>query len=107
MSDSLPDNELQRIVNDPYTAFDRVHMQLAAELLAARARLAELDAQLDRVREVHQPIEALNIRYPRGRLTEVCTGCGTDDGNWQIYPCPTIRALNGPRPAPELREVQQ
>lgn len=62
------------------------------------ARVAELEAQIARVREVHQPIEALNIRHrPNGRLTTVCSGCGTDDGNWQVYPCPTIRALKDPR----------
>lgn len=43
------------------------------------------------VREIHQPIEALNVRY--GQVQRVCTGCGTDDGNWQVYPCPTIRAV--------------
>lgn len=64
----------------------------------ARTRIAELEAQLARVREVHQPIEALNVRHdPRGRLTQVCAGCGTDDGNWQVYPCPTIRALEESR----------
>lgn len=61
------------------------------------ARIAELEAQIDRVREVHEPIEALNMRSPGGRVTSVCTGCGTDNGNWQIYPCPTIRALDARR----------
>lgn len=72
-----------------------------------RARITELEAASDRVRQVHEPIEALNVRYPGGRRTEVCTGCGTDDGNWQTYPCPTIRALNDPRPVPKLSEVTE
>ena len=60
--------------------------------------IAELKAQLNRVREVHQPVEALNFRHnPRGQLAQVCSGCGTDDGNWQLYPCPTIRALKETR----------
>jgi hypothetical protein len=80
--------------------------RIANQLMDARMRIAELEAQFDRVRKVHQPIEALNVRYPGGRRTQVCSGCGTDAGNWQMYPCPTIRALNGPRPAPESREVQ-
>ncbi|MFC8531870.1 hypothetical protein [Nocardia sp. NPDC057227] len=67
---------------------------MANELLVLRPRVAELETQLARVRETHQPVDALNIRHhPNGRLTRVCSGCGTDDGNWQIYPCPTIRAL--------------
>ncbi|MFC4128893.1 hypothetical protein [Nocardia rhizosphaerae] len=77
--------------------------EVAREL---RARVVELEAATDRVREVHQPVEALNVRYPGGRPTQVCSGCGTDDGNWQTYPCPTIRALGGPRPALKLSEVQ-
>lgn len=59
----------------------------------ARARVAELEAQIDRVRKVHEPIEAMNYGHRRPQLTNVCSGCGTDAGNWQMYPCPTIRAL--------------
>lgn len=74
---------------------------LEAQLDDAHARVAELEAQRDRVREVHQPIEALNMRHhPRGQLTRVCSGCGTDDGNWQTWPCPTIRALDRPGDGP-------
>lgn len=66
-----------------------------------RTRVAELEAQADRVRQVHQPIEAVNMRHnPRGQLAYVCSGCGTDDGNWQVYPCPTIRALDLPGDIP-------
>lgn len=51
----------------------------------------EMQAALERVRAIHQPLEALNVRH--GRRQKVCTGCGTDDGNWQLWPCPTVRAL--------------
>lgn len=60
-------------------------------------QVAALEARIDRVRQVHQPIDAVNMRHPGGRLTRVCSGCGTDDGNWQHYPCPTIRALEESR----------
>ena len=60
-----------------------------AEHFAEEARKAS--AALDRVRAIHEPIEALNVRY--GHKQKVCTGCGTDDGNWQVWPCPTIRAI--------------
>lgn len=66
----------------------------ADRLGAAFARVDELEDALARVREIHAPIEALNIRHhPNSRTTYVCSGCGTDDGNWQTWPCPTMRAL--------------
>ena len=48
-------------------------------------------AAIARVRAVHVPIEALNVRANVEQ--KVCTGCGTDDGNWQTWPCPTERAI--------------
>lgn len=66
-------------------------MSAAERIAELELELAELGARLARVREIHEPIEALNVRDNRpGR---VCAGCGTDDGNWQVYPCPTMRAL--------------
>lgn len=62
-------------------------------LLDAAEKVAELEAQIDRVRKVHQPVEAVNYGHRRPQLANVCSGCGTDAGNWQVYPCPTIRAL--------------
>lgn len=56
---------------------------------AHRARTAE--CALEAVREVHQPLDALHTNT--NRVRKVCTGCGTDDGNWQVWPCPTIRAI--------------
>lgn len=54
-----------------------------------RAALAALEG----VVEVHAPMDALMNPGPRERLVRVCTGCGTDDGNFQIWPCPTARAI--------------
>ena len=67
---------------------------LAEEL--DRARLAEslhLEhvAALNRIRQIHQGIDA--IHEPTGKRRQVCTGCGTDNGGWQTWPCPTIRAI--------------
>lgn len=56
--------------------------------------IAERDealARIQAVRDVHQPLDALHTNT--GRVRKVCTGCGTDDGNWQVWPCPTIRAI--------------
>ncbi|WP_043737768.1 hypothetical protein [Nocardia asiatica] len=88
------DAEGRTLVIDPGYVLEALE-----KLAEARARITELEAQLDRVREVHLPIEALNMRHhPRGQLTRVCSGCGTDNGNWQMYPCPTIRALREVQP---------
>lgn len=57
-----------------------------AELMEAREALA-------RVRDVHEPVDALMFSGPHQRMVKVCTGCGTDDGNWQRWPCPTVRAM--------------
>ena len=58
------------------------------------ARSLAAEAKLSRVTAVHTPTNALMNPGRNERVVEVCTGCGTDDGNWQIYPCPTIRALD-------------
>jgi hypothetical protein len=52
---------------------------------------------VDRVDAIHQPVDAMNYHGGTPRRAQVCSGCGTDDGNWQQYPCPTIRALEGRR----------
>jgi len=51
----------------------------------------QANAAIARVRAVHVPIDALNVRANVEQ--KVCTGCGTDDGNWQTWPCPTERAI--------------
>ena len=63
-----------------------------AEFIAnARTDLPRLLAAVRAVEAVHELIDALNVRI--NRTQKVCTGCGTDDGNWQVWPCPTIRAI--------------
>ncbi len=57
--------------------------------------LTRLKRQREAALAIHQPIEAVNYGYSPQRLTRVCSGCGTDAGNWQIWPCPTVRALEG------------
>lgn len=59
----------------------------------AESILRSANAALDRVRAIHEPIDAVMYNGERSYPRKVCTGCGTDDGNWQIWPCPTIRAL--------------
>ncbi len=43
--------------------------------------------------DVHEPIDAVQYAGARQIPRRVCTGCGTDDGNWQLWPCPTVRAI--------------
>ena len=62
--------------------------------LALVAEVRELRAKVERVREVHEPIDAMLNPGRHERVVKVCTGCGTDDGNWQRWPCPTIRELD-------------
>ena len=63
-----------------------------AEFIAdSRTALPKALAALEAVLVLHEPLDALNVRY--NRIQRVCTGCGLDDGNWAIYPCPTVRAI--------------
>jgi len=48
-----------------------------------------LRAALVAIQELHECVEALMNPGRHERLVKVCTGCGTDDGNWQRWPCPT------------------
>ena len=73
--------------------FAHVAMMDPATTLALIAEVRELRAKVERVREVHEPIDALLNPGRHERVVKVCIGCGTDDGNWQRYPCPTTRAL--------------
>jgi hypothetical protein len=80
--------------------FDEIDKKAAdePETLGIQAFLELLEGMkglVGRVQSIHQPVEAVNYRGGMPRRTQVCSGCGTDDGNWQQYPCPTIRALNG------------
>ena len=78
----------------PADAVARVIIELPM-LRGLADRLEAAEAAIERVREVHAPMKALEVR--RNQIRQVCTGCGTDDGNWQPYPCPTIRAIDKER----------
>lgn len=54
---------------------------------------ANLLAAVEAVVEVHKPLHALDVGTRPAHHTNVCIGCGTDDGNWQVWPCPTIRSI--------------
>lgn len=71
-------------------------MEANAEWIAyARQALPAATKALRAVLDLHEPIHALDYGQPvRGkRLTHVCTGCGQDDGNWNYWPCPTVKAI--------------
>lgn len=72
---------------------EHIAMMDPATTLALVAEVRELRAKVERVREVHEPIDAMLNPGRHERVVKVCIGCGTDDGNWQRWPCPTVRAL--------------
>lgn len=53
--------------------------------------MSDLRAALVAIQELHEGVEALMNPGRHERLVKVCTGCGTDDGDWQRWPCPTRR----------------
>ena len=53
-------------------------------------------AAVERALAIHYPVEAVNYYGLSPERVRVCAGCGTDDGNWVRYPCPTVRALEIP-----------
>jgi len=65
----------------------------AAFIAAARTDIPRLLTALDKVLAIHEPVDALMNPGRHERVVKVCTGCGTDDGNWQRYPCPTVTAV--------------
>lgn len=53
-------------------------------------------AAIQAVKAVHEPVDALMYTgKSQHHKVKVCVGCGQDDGNWQQWPCPTIRAIRG------------
>ena len=64
-------------------------LDLIDQLDAAEAKLAAAEAKLAAVRELHQPINAINEWV-------TCCECfdPADGGEWVQWPCPTIRALD-------------
>jgi len=62
----------------------------------AREDVPKLVAALRAVEAVHEPVDALMYGgRSQAHKVQVCTGCGQDDGNWQQWPCPTLRAITG------------
>lgn len=57
------------------------------EKAALREENAKLRAAIDRVRALHR-------RTPWGGRV-LCIGCYEDSGSYEVYPCPTIRFLDG------------
>lgn len=71
-----------------------VHLAGDREFIAdTRTRLPQAIAALRAVLDAHAPTDALMNPGRQERVVAVCTGCGTDDGNWQRWPCPTARAI--------------
>lgn len=62
-------------------------------IAAAPTDVARLVAAVEAVLAVHEPMDAAMFSGRHERIVKVCTGCGTDDGNWQRWPCPTIAAI--------------
>lgn len=87
--------DIEQRANMVYSPHDSIGVDSTkadAEFIAASHQdVPALTAAIRAALELHQPIEALNTRY--NRMQRVCTGCGTDDGNWQTWPCPTVRAI--------------
>jgi hypothetical protein len=65
---------------------DALHALAATDLKA-------LHAAVTGVLRIHTPVDAVMYSGSRQHLVQVCAGCGQDDGNWQRWPCPTIKAL--------------
>ena len=55
--------------------------------------LRKRDDALAKVEALHKPIDAAMYAGNGVHKVKVCTGCGTDDGNWQRWPCPTRAAV--------------
>ena len=64
-----------------------------SDLAALVAEVERLRGQIDAAKALHKPLDALNTNS--NHIGQVCLGCGQDNGNWNEYPCPTMRALDG------------
>ena len=62
----------------------------AAFIADARTRLPQALDVIQAVMKVHKPINERNSRYRSGR---VCIGCVDAGGDWNEWPCPTVRAI--------------
>lgn len=61
-------------------------------LLALDDEVTRLDAVVTAVRDVHR--EEIHT-FPDGRWNARCTECSREAGRTVLYPCPTVRALDG------------
>ena len=69
---------------------------IVSELLVRKAELHKALKAIQRVREIHKPLDIV----PRGLTqTTFCDECsvinGLDEDRYVKYPCPTIKALDG------------
>lgn len=94
----VPAREIKQLLDDRDQAQARIdhlreqHGTAVREKDEWEANAEQAEGVVVRVRAVHAPIDA--VHEPTGRHRQVCTGCGTDAGNWQPWPCPTVRALD-------------
>ena len=88
----IPEGEISTPDGIEVNPVAKCYIEPDADFIAhSRADIPALTAAIRAVLELHKPIEALNTHYYR--MQRVCTGCGTDDGNWQTWPCPTVKAI--------------
>jgi len=66
--------------------------RLYTQVLIAKSR-SILEEAIKDVLTIHKPIDAAMYGPRNIHKVQVCTGCGQDDGNWNKWPCPTIRAI--------------
>ncbi len=64
-----------------------------ADVAYLLAELRKRDDALARLEGIHVPVAAVMYSGSQQRMVQVCTGCGTDDGNWMRWPCPTMAAV--------------
>ena len=77
------------ITRNEHAAQKALHRDAAS---AAEDAVRRIDAAL----ALHAPVDALHYGPKNTHKVQVCTGCGQDDGNWNQWPCATVRALTAP-----------
>ena len=85
-----PDLIWSEIARGDYDAWSGYGLGYAAEACNALPRA--LDA-IEAALELHQPVDALNMRI--NRVQPVCSerSCGQENGDFMPWPCPTVRAI--------------
>lgn len=86
-----------RIISDLQDEVSRLKSEHAAQRTLRRQDEVHHLGTIEKVREIHAPIDAAMYSGQQSRVVKVCTGCGTDDGNWTRWPCPTVRAIDSAR----------